>query len=209
MYRRGSQIALLGRLRIIKEMTSGERSKISLNIGCKENRFGDVNLDVNSNIGPDIVADVLYLPFKNNIFDLVYFTDVIEHLPKNNEFKALKEVFRVQNQNSTLILTTPNHVSLYTYLDPARYVVKHRHYRKRVIRKIILNVGFQIEKIFTAGGFWELINILWYYFITYPINKLFSVSLSYTPKFLLERMDREYHYSRNENGYTIFVRAKK
>lgn len=47
------------------------------------------------------------LPFEDSFFDLVLFTEVIEHLPKSPVF-ALREMRRVCKRGGFLIVTTPN-----------------------------------------------------------------------------------------------------
>lgn len=47
------------------------------------------------------------LPFTDNKFDLVLFSEVIEHLYQSPKF-ALKEIKRVLKKNGQLIITTPN-----------------------------------------------------------------------------------------------------
>ena len=47
------------------------------------------------------------LPFADNKFDLVLFSEVIEHLYQSPKF-ALKEIKRVLKKNGQLIITTPN-----------------------------------------------------------------------------------------------------
>lgn len=57
------------------------------------------------------IADVEEgLPFKNNSFDLVISSEVIEHVYDTDYF--LKELNRVLKPNGTLVLTTPNLASL-------------------------------------------------------------------------------------------------
>lgn len=195
-----------GRLKEVVKLSAGVNGP-SLNIGCKETRLGDINVDVDANVKPDLVADVLDLPFKEKTFNLVYFTDVIKHLPKNTELKALAEIHRVLKNGGMLILSTPNDRLLYTYLDPAKYVTGHRHYKVETIQEFVEKSGFEIEKIFTAGGNWEVINILWYCFITYPLKKI-GINLP-IPEFLLKMSDVEHNQIRENGGYTIFVKAKK
>lgn len=199
---------VFGRLRVIKELSSDIQG-LSLNVGCKETRFGNINLDIDPNINPDIVGDVLNLPFSDNTFDCIYFNDVLEHLPKNTELKALSEIYRVLKPNGMLVLTTPNDRFIYTYLDPAKYVLGHRHYKVKNLSKILNISGFKVEVVFTAGGFWELFGVLWYSFITYPITKIFKVNLPYAPKLLLKKIDIEYNLRKKDSGYTIFIIAKK
>ena len=74
---------------------------------------------------------------------------------------------------------------------------------------MVENVGFKIEDAFTTRGFWELIGILWYSFITYPITKIFKVNLLYAPKILLNKINEEYNIKKKDDGYTIFIIAKK
>jgi len=49
----------------------------------------------NVKLGMPIVADGKYLPFKDNIFDIVVSVDVIEHVPQKDREKFLKELKRV------------------------------------------------------------------------------------------------------------------
>jgi len=62
------------------------------------------------------VASAVKLPFKDNSFDIVLCTEVIEHV--NNQKKVISEIFRVLKKNGYLILTTPNKVfkPLYSFL---------------------------------------------------------------------------------------------
>jgi ubiquinone/menaquinone biosynthesis C-methylase UbiE len=61
----------------------------------KKRRVGDFNF---------IVADAHNLPFKNSCFELVFSTDVLEHLSK--PLRALKEIYRVSQKK--IYLCTPN-----------------------------------------------------------------------------------------------------
>jgi len=66
-----------------------------------------------------------------------------------------------------------------------------------------------VIEVFTAGAFWELMNILWYCFITYPLKKLLKKDLPYAPIYIINRVGKEYLKSKGLKGYTIFVRARK
>lgn len=199
---------LVGRLRVAMEL--GARvGGFSLNIGCKDTHFGNVNADIDPSIKPDVVADVLNLPFMSAVFDLVYFTEVLEHLPKGMESKALREIHRVLRNGGVLILSTPNHKLVYTLLDPMKYKKGHRHYRPRDIQRMVEDIGFKVESVFTAGGFWELASYLWCSLISYPLKRILDVNLPYAPKFLIDKSDGEYNRISEGSGYTIFARAKK
>lgn len=77
-----------------------------LDIGCGESKLGDINVDTDKNVKPDIVADAQFLPLKKEIFDKALCFEVIEHV--HSPFLLLKEIHRVLRPNSTLIVSTPN-----------------------------------------------------------------------------------------------------
>jgi predicted SAM-dependent methyltransferase len=141
-----------GRLKIIEKL--GSKRKFSLSIGSKETRFGSINLDIDSST-PDVIADARKLPFKSQIFELVFFTDVIEHLPKDDEIIALKEIFRVLRKGGEFVLSVPNNNRfLFTFLDPAFWIRGHRHYTYREIKELLEESGFEISTI----GFLKVIK---------------------------------------------------
>jgi 2-polyprenyl-3-methyl-5-hydroxy-6-metoxy-1,4-benzoquinol methylase len=47
------------------------------------------------------------LPFKDNFFDMIICTEVLEHLPQSPAY-ALREMHRVTKKNGHLLVTTPN-----------------------------------------------------------------------------------------------------
>lgn len=195
-----------GRLRVIQRLMA--RGRFSLSIGSKNTRFAEVNLDIDPLVKPDIVADARSLPFQNCSFEQVLFTDVIEHLPKGDESKALREIHRVLYNEGELILTTPHDSHLYTFLDPARYVMTHRHYPEKGIKDMVERYGFKIDEIFSAGALWACFSNLWYCLITYPVTKILHKSPAYTPFFVQSKESREYKYA-TRNGCTVFVKARK
>ncbi len=54
-----------------------------------------------------IKSEVYDLPFKDNYFDKIILSEVLEHL--ENENSGLKEIYRVLKKNGRLIITVPNH----------------------------------------------------------------------------------------------------
>jgi len=195
-----------GRWNLTRKISS--KNKFSLDIGCGINHFASVNIDLNPQCSPDIVADVIHLPFKSSIFEQVFFMEIIEHLNKKYESKALKEINRVLFQSGELILTTPNNNPLFTFLDPARYLIGHRHYKKIEISNLLEVNGFEILNIFTSGGLWQCLTLL-YNLFTIPIRKILNHStLFFIPYFMLIKANNEYKIAQ-EDGYTIFVKARK
>lgn len=96
------------------------------------------------------------LPFKNNSFNTVLLFDVIEHVPKNTEAIVFKEIYRVLSPGGTLILSTPNNHLISIIMDPAYFLIGHRHYSKRSMSSLLKKAGFQVKKTHLAGGFFRL-----------------------------------------------------
>jgi len=81
-----------------------KQATFSLDVGCGEHPKGDVNVDIYApnNIPQNFVlASAEYLPFKKNIFDLVYSSYVIEHCLNPAQF--IKDQVRCSN-NKVLIV---------------------------------------------------------------------------------------------------------
>ena len=61
-----------------------------------------------------VVADLAKIPFKDNSFDAVAATDVIEHLPDDKA--TLDEIYRVLKKEGIVIISVP-HKGLFGFLD--------------------------------------------------------------------------------------------
>lgn len=135
------------RLRIVfEELLSGIplKGKRFLEVGCGLGYFSKMairkraqvtGLDIGEKIierarrlipaGKFIVGDAKSLPFKDETFDIVLCTEVIEHVESPS--RAIKELFRVTKTGGYIVLTTPNRVfkSLFDFLS----LIRVRPYR--------------------------------------------------------------------------------
>ena len=73
----------------------------------RENNIKVVTVDNDPKTNPDIVGDVLKLPFKNNSFDMTVAFEILEHLQFSSFSMALKEMGRVARNN--VIISLPDH----------------------------------------------------------------------------------------------------
>lgn len=73
-----------------------------------------VTIDLNSPIA-DIKADICYLPFEANSFDVILCNHVLEHIPDDTQ--AMKELFRVMKPNGWGVLQIPQDVSRETTFE--------------------------------------------------------------------------------------------
>jgi len=131
-----------------------------------------------------IAGDARKLPFKDEVFDIVVATEVIEHFVEGELFLA--EAYRVLKKDGVLILTTPNrlrfymlHKNLLAGLARKRFVSgftdEHlREYSPHELASILENTGFRVEKV-------EFIAFSPYLKIPLRIYKLFD---DFSDKFL-------------------------
>ena len=92
------------------------------------------------------VADITRLPFKNNAFDMVICSEVMEHIP--NESKAVKELVRVLKPGRRLAISVPRYLpekicwglSHDYHLANAGHI---RIYKKRKLIALFQNAGLK------------------------------------------------------------------
>jgi len=84
------------------------RSYTKLNIGCgKDFKEDFVNLDLYEK-KVDVKGSADKLPFKNNVFEFVYASHVLEHFPFREIDLVLKEWKRVLKEGGTLEIKVPD-----------------------------------------------------------------------------------------------------
>jgi ubiquinone/menaquinone biosynthesis C-methylase UbiE len=92
----------------VKFMKSFFEEHPVLDIGCGDDKLGDVGVDADIKFNPDIThnLNVFPYPFRDSSFPTVNMHHVLEHLedPEN----ALKEIERILKPNGKLILTVPH-----------------------------------------------------------------------------------------------------
>ncbi|HEY9245418.1 MAG TPA: class I SAM-dependent methyltransferase [Candidatus Methanoperedens sp.] len=91
-----------------------------------------------------------YLPFKNETFDTVLATEVMEHVAEPS--LAFRDMNRILRKNGMLILTTPQswglHETPHDYYRYTRYGLKHLAEKN----------SFEVVYIKSLGGFFSLIG---------------------------------------------------
>jgi SAM-dependent methyltransferase len=168
----GTQVRLGGRIRECAELI--EPGSTLLDIGCSSGWLGPVvlargfhdyvGLDrviVNGHKKSDFLklveGSVFELPFRDGSFDAVCLFDVVEHLPRGSEAEALREISRVLKIKGRLYFSTPHASPIHTPLDPV-WTLGHRHYRRATVRRLLLSAGFEIDRMFVAGGLVECLD---------------------------------------------------
>lgn len=87
------------------------RTILEIGVGTKfvtdylrKRNFNVTTVDINFSLKPDVIADVLSLPFSAEAFELVSCCEVLEHLPFTNFAQALGEIFRCCQKFAVLSL---------------------------------------------------------------------------------------------------------
>ena len=94
-----------------------------------------------------ILASVQYLPFREEVFDVVCMWEVMEYIEKKTESNAVREVYRILNSNSFLLLSAPNSHLIYNIMDPDHFVLRRqRHFVMRELLRLIIDTGFSINQ---------------------------------------------------------------
>ena len=85
-----------------------------LHIGCGANILPKPfkNLDIRKKKGVDFVGAAYPLKFKNDSFELVYASHILEHFKKNQILKVLKEWIRVLKPGGILRISVPSFENL-------------------------------------------------------------------------------------------------
>jgi ubiquinone/menaquinone biosynthesis C-methylase UbiE len=109
-----------------------------------------------------VQGDVFNLPFKDNRFDLVIFSEVLEHLigPET----ALAEIKRVKKESGFMIISTPQKYSLFEFFGRIARKQPFKSFASFIYPGIISNPGHinlftraKLEKLFGKLGF-EIID---------------------------------------------------
>ena len=102
-------------------------------------------LDINKNLNPDFVADVLNMPLDNNSFDAILCAEILEHLPFDNFEKALLELKRVSRKY--LVLSLPH------FGPPIKFSFKIPFIKEI---KIAFKITFPKKHEFHGEHYWEI-----------------------------------------------------
>ena len=96
--------------------------------------YKTISIDKEKKYEECIPVDINYkLPFKNNEFDLIWCSEVIEHLI--NPTETISEFHRILKNNGEMIITTPNSgfwlyhlLRIFNYTPSDVQNKSHRHY---------------------------------------------------------------------------------
>ena len=149
-----------------------------------------------------VKANILEDNFPSNSADVVTMLDVIEHIPKEIEPEVLKKIYKILKPQGQVVISTPLE-NVTKYFDPAWYLKpRHRHYTKEQLVEFLIDAGFEVERIYTSGGFYEMFSM----FLFYPFKWILNMEVPFK-KFFDKQREKEYKV---DGGFvTLFVVGRK
>lgn len=189
-----------GRLRVNELLSSGG---FGINVGCGHTVFPNkINIDVSRKKSePEILASALKLPFRDECFQEVIFTEVLEHVPAGTELQAFLELKRILVPGGKIVFSTPNHTWLAILLDPMVILIRHRHYSLNKLAFLVKKAGLCMELCFTSGKL-PMGNVT----LAYAFNWLFFRK---EYRFFSKLCSNAFLSTCGEKGSTVFMEIKK
>jgi len=127
------------------------------------NRHNTVGLDISraalnlarSNCNNPVLGSIFEIPFKDNTFDLVYNSGVIEHFKDPDNVAAIAEMARVTKPTGRVIIIVPNTLCLWYKTGKFVAVMMknfefgyEEDYSPKRLKTAVRRAGLEIEKIF-------------------------------------------------------------
>lgn len=148
--------------------TSDLKGKRFLEVGCGIGYFSNRATDIGAyvtgiDVGPKLieicksknksahfrVGSASDIPFKNNIFEVLLSTEVIEHV--DDQSKAINEMIRVVKPGGLLVITTPNKLfkplfDLLSKIGLRPYKGNEKWFYPWSLRRILVKKGLVVQK---------------------------------------------------------------
>ena len=155
---RGRRRVLMDLLRTAAGLRAGSLRILDYGCGTGGNTLAYASLGSVVGIEPDAAAIGLasqrgggrycrtngtQLPFRQDTFDAVVASDVIEHI--ENDVAALAEIARVIRPRGTAVISVPAHQWLFSEHDAALH--HYRRYSKAALRDVLQRNGFEVNRL--------------------------------------------------------------
>ncbi len=154
---------------------SGPLEELLQSVKCKVTGI-DIEtapLKVASRRFPDFIffkhSIIEQLPIQKNLFDVVLYFMVIEHIPRGSELVSLLNINRSMKKGGVLFINTMNNNLLSNILDPA-FLFGHRHYSKKELYSLLNLSGFEVKETKFNAGFYTTLSILILYFCKHILH---------------------------------------
>lgn len=128
-----------------------------LDVGCGKKPYADliqvdtyIGLDVPTSMHGiqkvDVIGTAWRLPFRDQVFDSILCTEVLEHVP--DPVAALQEMRRVTRTHGVLLLTVP--LSEQLHEEPYDFY----RFTRYALTDLLDKTGWRVKRIHERGGVW-------------------------------------------------------
>jgi len=220
-YRKDIETRFTARHKACIEFSGDVRDRMVLDVGCwigwyekfmvekgcnfivgmdlDRNALREAKKSVSADRCEFVCASAYKLPFELGGFNVVSMFDVLEHLPGGSELDVLSETNKVLNTNGLLLVSVPNNHFFIKLLDPAYFLIGHRHYTLNEISGFLEKTGFNIYEVKYGGGVAEALSMV----LLYLFKHLFGMEVPFK-SFLEYLRNKEYQ---GKGSATLFVKA--
>jgi SAM-dependent methyltransferase len=145
---------------------------------------------------PDFLGDACHIPIRTETMDIVFATQVIEHVPKPQEM--LKELKRVLKPKGILILSGPMFWPLHE--EPYDFY----RFTKYGFARLLGDVGFSRWEIREDGGDWAQVALA----LCLKLDSLPAVPLRCLVNVIGGALDAVNHSNKSPANYTVFAESQ-
>jgi len=95
-----------------------------------------VGLDIRKSRKITVLADARHLPFRDKVFNFIWASELLEHIPTEQQKKVLEECMRVGRR---VVYTFPSENTVTFWLDPSHHRINWDEIEKLKIEKRVMN----------------------------------------------------------------------
>lgn len=106
-------------------------------------------------------------------FEVVFFLETLEHLPRRSQLAALRTLASLLAPGGKLVLSTPA-AGIAALLDPAWYLVGHRHYRLGRLVDLLTSAGLECAACHYSGNLWTSLDTSLLYVYKHLLRRTYS-----------------------------------
>ena len=149
------------------------------------------------------VANLAELPTElDRRFNIVTLLETLEHLPRGSEYLSIRSLATLLAPSGTLIISTPA-AGLAALLDPAWFLVGHRHYRQHTLAKFLFSAEMEIQHVHYSGNIWSSLDTIMQYTAKHLLHRSYSA-----PTMIASRIPAKLYSRRRWDSANIWIEAR-
>ncbi|MHB8395120.1 MAG: class I SAM-dependent methyltransferase [Candidatus Dormibacteria bacterium] len=135
-------------------------------------------------------------------FDVVFFLETLEHLPRGSQSSAVRTLASLLVPGGKVVLSTPA-AGLSALLDPAWYLVGHRHYRLGGLVELLASAGLECAACHYSGNWWTSLDTSLLYVYKHLLRRTYS-----SPSAIAARASTDLYARRRLDSTNVWIEAR-